>query len=87
MNDEIVAKVIDIIARTQYIPRESISPESSFEELGIDSLGGLAIIAEVEKEFGLTVPNEMALGLRDVQQVIESIRSLAAADAAAPDGV
>jgi acyl carrier protein len=76
MTDEIVTRVIDVIARTQYIPADTIAPESSFEDLGIDSLSGLAIVAELEKEFDVTIPNELALSLRDVGQAVAGVRSL-----------
>jgi acyl carrier protein len=74
----IIPKVIDVIARTQQIPSNAISPEQSFEELGIDSLGGLAIISELEKEFLVEIPNEQAFQLRDVPQTVECLQKILA---------
>jgi acyl carrier protein len=72
----IVPKVIDVIARTQHIPADSISPEQTFQELGIDSLRGLLLITELENEFGVEVPNGWALSIRDIPQTIEVVSEL-----------
>jgi acyl carrier protein len=76
MNDPLVAEIIALIARTQFIAPESISLESTFEELGIDSLSGLAIISEIEKTYQVSIPNEEALMLRNVRQTVECLRGL-----------
>ena len=41
MTDELAQGVIAMIADIRQIPLEDISLDSSFEDLGIDSLGGL----------------------------------------------
>jgi acyl carrier protein len=76
MSDNLVPRVITVIARTQHIPADSISPEQTLEELGIDSLSGLAIVSELEKEFDVEIPNELALALRDIPQMAENLRML-----------
>jgi acyl carrier protein len=73
MTDDIEARVIDVIARTQYLPSDSITAESTFEELEIDSLAGLAVVSELEKEFGVTIPNEQVFVIRDVRQTVSAL--------------
>ena len=41
-------RVIEIIAKTQRIPLESISLDSTFEQLKIDSLDGINIVFALE---------------------------------------
>jgi acyl carrier protein len=81
MIDDITTRIISVIARTQYLPPEAISPESTFEDLGIDSLSGLAIVTELEREFGVEIPNEQALALRNIPQIVESMEALLAGGA------
>ncbi|MEJ7812549.1 MAG: phosphopantetheine-binding protein [Gemmatimonadaceae bacterium] len=74
MSDEFVERVLSVIAETQNIPREKLSPRSSFEELGIDSLGGVAMVADLETAFDVSIPNEEVLAIRDIGQAIECLR-------------
>ena len=76
MSDTLTQRVISIIANTQNIPVEQISDESSFEELGIDSLGGLSIIFELENEFNISIPNEDALLISNVRQLVDNLEKL-----------
>ncbi len=74
MTDELKQRVIAIIADTQQISPETINLNSSFEDLGIDSLGGLTIVGEMESEFDVSLPNEEALMIRTVGQAVDSLR-------------
>lgn len=73
-HDELTAKVIDIVATTMLIPLADISPQSTYEELGVDSLGGLTIIGELEDTFGIEIPNEEALQITSIPQTIACLR-------------
>ncbi len=74
--DELTDKVIRVIAHTQRIPPESISLDSTFEELNIDSLDGINIVFEIEKEFDIEIPDEGVQNLRSVRQTVEGVRRL-----------
>jgi len=74
--DELGAKVIEVIARTQRIPADSISLNSTFEELKIDSLDGINIVFELEKAFNIEIPDEGAQNLRSVSETVEGVRKL-----------
>jgi acyl carrier protein len=58
-----------------------ITPEATFETLGIDSLDTFDIIFEAEEKFGIKVPNE-EVAIQTVQDVINLIDKLRAAQAA-----
>ncbi len=81
--DELAQRVITIIADTQQIPREKISLESSFEELGLDSLDGVSIVFELENEFNVAIPNEEALMIRNVRDAVEALHKLVADESTA----
>ena len=81
MSDTLAERVMTIIAETQHIPRARISVDSSFEDLGMDSLGSLSLVYELEEEFNISIPNEEAMTLRTVRQAIESLKKLLPEDA------
>jgi acyl carrier protein len=74
--DDLAERVIAVIAATQKIPLERIALESSFEELGIDSLDGLNILFALEEEFDVTIPDEPR-GIRSMRQILVIIERLA----------
>jgi acyl carrier protein len=74
--DELGAKVIQVIAHTQRIPVESISLNSTFEELKIDSLDGINIVFELEKTFDIDIPDEGVQNLKSVRETVEGVRKL-----------
>jgi acyl carrier protein len=84
MTEDITARVVDVISRTQHFPEGQVTAESTFEELGIDSLAGLAVVSELEAEFGVAIPNEQMFAVRDVPQAVAALAAaLGAADVAA----
>ncbi|MBL8230281.1 MAG: acyl carrier protein [Bryobacterales bacterium] len=82
MPDDITQRVIKVIAKTQHMPADQIKPESTFEELKIDSLDGINIVFNLENEFDVTIPDEAAKTIRGVPDVVEGIEKLLAEKAA-----
>ena len=76
MQEAIEERVIRAIADVTHTPTEQITLDKSFEELGLTSLDALAIVAELEEEFSVDIPNEDAMALRDVRQAVECVRTL-----------
>jgi len=83
MSNDLTERVISVIAATQRIPREKISPESTFEELGFDSLDSVNILFALEEEFKIDIPDEETRDIRSVAQMIEGIEKLVAASGSA----
>lgn len=54
-------RVITTIAKAVPMDREAITPDSTFDELGIESLDVVNIVFELEDEFELEIPNEFNL--------------------------
>ncbi|MDQ2842194.1 MAG: acyl carrier protein [Acidobacteriota bacterium] len=72
-------KVVEIIARTQRLPLESVTLDSTFEQLKIDSLDGINIVFELEKEFEIDIPDQGVVNLRSVRDTVEGVRQLVSA--------
>jgi acyl carrier protein len=78
MPDNITEKVLELIADTKRIPREQVSPTSTFEELGLDSLDAINLVFEVESAFNISVPDSVANSMTSVPQVVEELRKILA---------
>jgi acyl carrier protein len=74
--DELSEKVIRLIAQTQRIPADTITIDSTFEELKIDSLDGINIVFAVENEFNINIPDDGVQNLKTVREMIDGVRRL-----------
>ena len=73
MKDDIFNKVAEFISINNHIPVETITIDSSFEDLGMDSLDGLTLVNDLENEYNITLPNEEAVKIKTVSQAVESL--------------
>ena len=76
MTDEVTARVIAVIARSQRIAADTITPESTFVDLNIDSLDGLQLVFEFEEEFGVDIPDDAAKEFKSVAEVVRGLETL-----------
>jgi len=86
MSDQLTARVIEVIAKTQHLPAESITIDKTFAELKIDSLDGMNILFAVESEFDVSIHAEHAAAIKSVREMVEGIEKLVAAKEAAHQG-
>jgi acyl carrier protein len=77
--DELIARVAQVIAKTQHIPAESVTIDKTFEELNIDSLDGINILFALESEFDVDIPDDAAKKIRSVREMVAGIEQLLAA--------
>ena len=73
---ELTERVRGIIATAQHLPQEKVTADSTFEELGIDSLDGINILFAVENEFNINIPDDAAQNIRSVRDVVDGIAKL-----------
>ena len=78
MPKDLTERVISVIATTQRIAPEKISPDSTFEELGLDSLDSVNILFALEEEFKIEIPDDQAREIRGVRGMIDGIEKLLA---------
>jgi acyl carrier protein len=84
MNDDLITRVTGVIAKTQHLPPESVTIDSTFEQLKIDSLDGINILFAMESEFDIDIPDDKAKQIRSVREMVDGIEQLLAAKQAAP---
>jgi acyl carrier protein len=83
MMEDLEARVIRVIARSQKLSAETMTVESTWDQLGIDSLAGLELMFEFEAEFGVDIPDDVARRMSSVRDVVEALRPMVQPGAAA----
>jgi acyl carrier protein len=76
MSEELTQRILKVIADSQKLPPEKVTLDSSFEELGIDSLDGVNILFALENEFNINIPDEGVQGIRTIRQMVEALDKL-----------
>ena len=73
---EISEKVKAIIVEKLGVNENEVTPEATFaQDLGADSLDTVELIMEFEKEFGITIPDDKAEGIKTVGDAIAYIEA------------
>ncbi len=76
MMTDTLERVRRLLAAYLRIPAESIGEDSKLDELGLDSLGALELVFEIEEEFKIKVPDEKIPEFRTVRAVCDGIEAL-----------
>jgi len=79
MSDELTQRILKVIATSKRIPLETVSIDSEFQQLGIDSMDAVEILFALENEFDITIPDEEVRTVRNVRQMCEGVEKLIAA--------
>lgn len=71
---EIEARVKAIIVDKLGVDESEVTPTASFtNDLGADSLDTVELIMELEKEFGMSIPDDQAEKIATVQDAVDYI--------------
>lgn len=76
MTQSIESQVIDIIARKRKLDPTAVSLDSTFEQLGVDSLDAADLLFAFEDRFGIVVPDAAAQSMKSVRNVVDGVRQL-----------
>ena len=74
--DDIAQRCIEIIAKAKNIPADTITLDTSFEELNIDSLDKINISFEVEEAFSIEIPDEALGTIKTVADMVRGVAQL-----------
>jgi acyl carrier protein len=68
--EKIKKEVKKLVAEVAEIPEEEIKDDSRFaEDLGVDSMMALEIVASIEKKYKVVIPEEEIPNIRSLQDV------------------
>jgi acyl carrier protein len=76
MPDSIEQQVIEVIARKKKLDPATVTAASTFEQLGVDSLDAADLLFTFEDNFGIVVPDDVAMSMKTVGQVAEAVQKL-----------
>jgi len=66
------ARVRAIVARVARVPPDSFAPDDHLpSRLGLDSLSSLRVVAGIEREFGVVIPDERLHELPTLRAMLE----------------
>ena len=71
-------EVMAEIAAVKRIPIESITLDSTFEELQMDSLDAMNVLFALEEQFGISIPDEAANSIKDVRSTVAGVERILA---------
>lgn len=74
--DDIERQVIAAIAKKKKLDPTSVTSATTFEELGLDSLDAADLMFTIEDTFKIVVPDDAALSMRSVGEIIAGVRTL-----------
>jgi acyl carrier protein len=86
MPETIQERVFRVIANSKRIPLESVTPESTFEQLGMDSLDRLNILFDLESEFDIEIDDEEAKKIQTMHELLAGITHLVEKKQSQPGG-
>jgi acyl carrier protein len=81
MAETVAERVIRVFAEFKKVPTDEITMDTTFEQLGFDSLDGLNLVFELEEEFDMTIPDDKVADMKGVRQAVEGIEMLLEAKA------
>ncbi|RCW61991.1 MULTISPECIES: acyl carrier protein [Halanaerobium] len=75
--DNILERVIDIVAEELAVDRDEVTEDSSFiEDLGADSLDVVELVMAFEEEFDVEIPDEDAEDIRTVEDAVSYLEDI-----------
>ena len=75
MSEIVFNKVATLLSSKKGINKELISIDHSFEDLGLDSLDAVELIADLEDEFNVSIPHIDLQHLKTVRQAVSGIEN------------
>ena len=75
MSEELIQRVLKVIATSKRIPPETVTIDSAFQQLGIDSMDAVEILFALENEFDISIPDDEVRSVRNVRQMCEGVES------------
>ena len=76
MAGDVEQKVLEIIARRKGLDPAKLSLDSTFAELGIDSLDGMELLFTFEDSFNISIPDTIAQRMKSVRDVVDGLREV-----------
>ncbi|WP_246153458.1 acyl carrier protein [Terriglobus albidus] len=70
---------IELIAAAKKVPPETLSPASTFEEIGLDSLDKVTLAFDVEEAYDIAIPESALATIQSISDMAAAIQQAVAA--------
>jgi acyl carrier protein len=73
---DVAQKVIEVIAKCEYLPVDEVRPKSHLvNDIGVDSLSAIELVLAIEEAFEIDIPDDDAERIETVQQAIDYVEA------------
>lgn len=73
MSEIVFKKIATLLSTKKGVNKELITIDSTFEDLGLDSLDSIELIADMEEEFNVSIPNTELQEIKTVRNVVDGL--------------
>jgi acyl carrier protein len=73
MSEIVFEKITTLLSTKKGVNKELIKIDSSFEELGLDSLDSIELIADMEDEFNVSIPNTELQEIKTIRHAVDGL--------------
>jgi acyl carrier protein len=73
MSDELTQRVLKTIASSKRLPPETVTIDSEFQALNIDSMDAVEILFALEGEFDINIPDEDVRTVKNVRDMVAGV--------------
>ena len=73
MSDELTQRVLKTIASSKRLPPETVTIDSEFQALNIDSMDAVEILFALEGEFDINIPDEDVRTVKNVREMVAGV--------------
>ncbi|MEM1383014.1 MAG: acyl carrier protein [Pseudomonadota bacterium] len=84
MRDEVSARIAEIIAEQAMVDPGDIKPETTLDDLGLDSLSLVEVVFGIEEAFDISIPynandpSESDFDISNFKKIVEGVNTLIA---------
>jgi acyl carrier protein len=79
--EELLSRVERIVVKATRLDPARVTADSTFADLGLDSLDAMTIVFQLEDEFGITISDEEARSIGSIRQIVERLQPILGARA------
>jgi acyl carrier protein len=85
MTDDVSNRIAQIVAEQAMLDPEAIKPETTFDDLGLDSLALVEVVFGIEEAFDISIPfnanepDSSEFDISNIAQIVAGVKQLIAA--------
>ena len=75
MMDEIAQECIRALAQAKQLPAETVTSQSTLDELGLDSLDRVSLSFDLEEKYNVEIPESRLAAIKTVGDLVAEVHS------------